>query len=162
MQYLVSLGADIQAQGDYCINAATTFGHGDIVRYLVSIGGAIREIDYGIVRISFAWGYVAIVRYIVALGMKFTDYDDLESPDSRHQKRFARYLASIGVAPRRHHARVAFAQIRAASEKAARRLYSAAFAAWVPRCYDRRRRAGRRMGRRNLAAFRRLCAIYFF
>ena len=38
------------------------------------------------------------------------------------------------------------------------RAACAAYFWWVPRCYGRGRRAGARMARRNLAAFRRLCA----
>ena len=165
MQYLVSLGADIQARDGYCIYIAVYHGHGDVVRYLVSIGADTCKIGYKAVRISFAWGHVAIVRYLAALGvkiadnggMKIADFGDLEPPGSRPRNRFVRYLMSIGVSFRRRRRTgddfIPRPRRNIRGLAAARRVYFG----WVPRCYDLRGRAGRRMARRNLAAYRRIC-----
>ena len=163
------------ADFDYCkssaLSAAIMYGRVKVVQYLVGLGVDIRDGDGFYVRMAVQYGQAAIVKLLIELGGVIDGNYLMQAVLGSHEA-VVRVLVSHGVgASNKNIAQMALvpgctAILRELSRAtppaallrlAARRLYSAVLATWVPRCYDRRRRAGRRMGRRNFAAFRRIC-----
>ena len=68
VKYLVSLGADIRAAGDYAVRWASENGHLETVKYLVSVGADIRAENDLAVRWASENGHLEIVKYLVSVG----------------------------------------------------------------------------------------------
>ena len=169
VQYLAELGANFhtcKGQFECAASLAAANGHLGVVRYLAAIG-----VDVGIDRdgvehdhcllSAYENNRTSIVKFLTSLGVysfslvEAFDYTGIESAQwNLHAARLVHFRYDHMLRGTREYF---VARERETRARAARVVYSAVLAGWIPRCYDRRRRAGRRMGRRNLAAFRRLC-----
>ena len=150
----------------------------DCTRYLVSVGvvvsGTIVEESFHAAEPARCAHYLAHVRYLIDLGVAFTNLQTVASvlrirspigiviSHLLMQKGTPRKIVLeavdlvVGQGAAVYLDRYASARARATRGRGARAARSLYFA-WLPRCYDRRRRAGRRAARRNYATFRRLC-----
>ena len=155
VRYLVSIGVDIRAGHDRCVQSAAAAGWLRTVRYLVSIGADVRAAGDKCLIYAAVEQNEEVMQYVIGLGADVracNSYARALGPGG-HGSRINSVLKARGGARTLLVGKKYLEGLAAAT----RVIYSAVLARWIPRCYDRRRRAGRRMGRRNLAAFRRLC-----
>ena len=147
VQYLVYRGADIRDAVNHCVRVASLRGHLALVRYLVSIGADIRASKNQCVRWASRSGHFAAAQYLVSAGA------DIRA-DANWYARLSRRVEVASLL-------VAFGAPRGLIPRAIDALaptaggIRAVYFWWVPRCYDRGRRAGRRMARRSLFGFLR-------
>ena len=168
VRLFVGLGADVCASYNHCVRHASEYGNLAVVRYLVGVGADIHVRNEECVQ-EASWGnHVAVVRYLVSLGADVRAQDDLairwaylnESADAMQ------YLAEVGanilncvnVPSLPIERRLALSRSSMLSNGANhRRAVQQLYFGWIPRCYNRGRRAGRRMTRRNLCDYLRVC-----
>ena len=140
--------ADFGAVVRGCLRCAAIYGRERVARFLVSIGAPAYEPNYA--RLAATYNEFGVMRFLVSIGtavggafriIVLSASDDMQ------------YLYVCGVISLRIKWRCAeYERSRLA------RAAGVAYFWWVPRCYDRRRRAGRRSARRNYSGFQRLCA----
>ena len=126
-----------------------------VVRRLADLGVDIRAFDDEYVRWASRGGHLATVRFLVSLGADVcaAGHECMLAAAFGGHATVVRYLVAAGAYARNAPPRsVAVSYQASAFGRAARRAYFA----WVPRCYDRGRRVGRRMARRNLRDYQRL------
>ena len=148
MRYLVAVGADVgMAHADCLLGSAFENGRAETLRYLAALVGAGRrfiryalaelaEMEHGI---TFERG--AVIEHGVSFGQGAGLLWSL-----------ARGRVVWGTAP--ESVRESIQRYFAGRERGARAARAAAFAGlakWLPRCYGRGRRAGRRAARRAAA-----------
>ena len=167
VRFLADLGADICAG----MELASSRGHLEIVRFLVEERGVDARVDGDIyLQKATEGGRDAVVRYLIGRGADFHARSEhcLFVAVRNYHLNLVKFLVSAGADPRICWACNPSSQIHLTllgvypgtrikqgtlpCARAASRLYFA----WLPRCFDRGRRAGRRMARRNFRAFRRL------
>src|SRR5581483_4796804 len=68
VEYLVSLGADIHADNNWALRAASENGHRSIVEYLVSLGADIHAVDNSAIKWASGDGHLSTVQYLVSVG----------------------------------------------------------------------------------------------
>ena len=128
-----------------CLIVAACEGHEAVARYLVGLG-ADPHASMPIARASIN-GRLAVVRLLVGFGVSRALFDQCIWFATYHERpKVVHYLAGLAAG----------ASGRAAEH---RRAAGQAYFWWVPRCYDRGRRAGRRAARRNFRAYLRLAVI---
>ena len=144
VRYVVELGADTRALlGMMWMGGRLRV---PVMRYLIA-GGADIYAWGGTSCINDAalFGNFELMRYLASIGVDaracVMQMWDAPPEDIIY------YLIGRGAWPGKQNERIDLNRVRAASL-----LYFA----WVPRCFDRGRRAGRRMARRNFRTFRRL------
>jgi len=97
VKYLVYLGSDVRARGDYAIYWAVFNGHLDIVKYLVKKGADVSSKNNIAVRIAALHGHLEIVQYLVENGADIhvsNEYALLMASESGHLD-VVQYLASL-------------------------------------------------------------------
>ena len=152
VQLLIKFGADIRRWDDYCVRWASTGGYLSIVQNLVNHGADIHANNNECLHGAAKGGHGAVVRYLVSVGAVIRA-NCTQTLSAFGRTDIVRYLVTAGACePIGKYARWPADDAGAKRGRAAR----CAYLWWVPRCYDRGRRAGRRMGRRNFAAYARM------
>ena len=172
VQYLVTRGADIRARGDECVRNASAGGHLAVMRFLFERGADIRARNNKCVRAAMFGGHLKVMLYLASLGADPLGNGGIQGSAHAPNDATLRYLVAIGgdiiwfaymhgvplstpmVQRNLSYLTRRIRLLVRLRSRAARRAYFW----WVPLCFDRGRRAGRRAARRNLAAFRRLAA----
>ncbi len=97
VKYLVSLGADIHAEGEWALKYACKKDHINVVEYLVSKGSNIRVDDNLPLDIACKYGNIEIAKYLVSLGADIyaIKKDSLRYAVNRCRFQIMRYLLSI-------------------------------------------------------------------
>ena len=151
---------------DKCAHRASASGHDCLTRYLVSIGVNVRSHENMCVRMALHNGHERAVRYLVAIGADACACKDvcmhmcMDLESGRSERR----SGSIGDYSHVYASVMQYLMQRGlprdfVSPRVNRKFTQGARAArvayfwWTPRCYDLRRRAGRRMRARNYLAF---------
>ena len=120
-----------------------------IMQYFIAIGANIGAGTKSYIRAATLFGDLGMIRYLVALGA------DIQR-DGQYCMRVANAYGNVEIC--QYLALIDSATFDSCASQRLSRWLSAARAAyfwWVPRCYALGRRAGRRMRRRNYAAYLR-------
>ena len=98
-EWLVSLGADINADNDSAVIWASISGHLEVVKYLVSIGADIHAHDDFAVRYASRLGHLEFVKYLVSVGANIHVFNDEAVRDASENGHLevVKYLVSVGA-----------------------------------------------------------------
>ena len=124
-QFLVSMGASVSCEENYCIRVAAEYGFVEVVRFLCESGADFRVDDNIPIARASANNHLEVVRYLVEVG---ADRNKIAVGS-----RAARYLALLERTQQKMR------------ERAQKKIYFW----WIPFCYDPNRDSGKRMMARS-------------
>ena len=130
VKQLVSTGADIRSDIDYCVRMASHKGYLEIVKYLVSLGADIRSYNDSAIRFADDSGHLEVVKYLCEAGADI-------SKISEKARKYIDFCEKMKT------------KIR---NRAQKKIYFW----WIPICYDITRECGQRMMQKNLAKTKEL------
>ena len=96
VEYLVSAGADVQAQYNYALITACEYGHLEVAKFLVSVGADVKVGDDYALHFAIKIRHIEMIGYLVSMGAQISN-EDVQRVDEIGDLELLKLFVSLGV-----------------------------------------------------------------